>query len=536
MSRFLILSEDGSGLGLALRLEAESHSVKMWIRDPLYKDVGKGLVDCACSYEFGQIIIPECIGFGSLLDIYRAHDVRVLGGSSFADHIEEDRELAEEIMHKAGVETPEAHRATSWKEAIHVAESLSKKSSKGKVVIKPEGKLSGIVPSYVASSLEDAVAMLKSYEAQSRTDTPEIFIQEFIEGVAVSTEGWFNGEDWVEGLFNHTLENKKTLNDDLGPSEGCAGNVVWSCDSNDLIVKQTLTKLTKTLREARYIGPFDINCVVNKEGVYALEFTPRFGYDAFPVLLYTLCDFNFGSFMDSCSNGDICRERLNQGFGAGIRIKIPHDLAEHESVSVRGLSQDELQWFYPYHLAEGMDGIESVKNADMLGVVCGFGDSIGEAFARAYQLCSKLEIRDLQYRSDLAEACLKDFRELQDMLSGDEESEGWIGVDLDGTLAKYSSWSEDIGEPIPQMIQRVKHWLAEGKEVRILTARGSLEPGKHEQLVKVYDWVKQHIGSPLEVTHKKDPLMIRLYDDRVRQVKPNTGELVHDGSRSSVGV
>lgn len=44
---------------------------------------------------------------------------------------------------------------------------------------------------------------------------------------------------------------------------------------------------------------------------------------------------------------------------------------------------------------------------------------------------------------------------------------GWIGVDLDGTLAEYHGWDDGrIGAPIPKMVQRVKQWLAEGKEVR----------------------------------------------------------------------
>ena len=50
---------------------------------------------------------------------------------------------------------------------------------------------------------------------------------------------------------------------------------------------------------------------------------------------------------------------------------------------------------------------------------------------------------------------------------------GWIGVDLDGTLAEYHGWHDDgrIGKPILPMVARVKKWLAEGKEVRIVTER-----------------------------------------------------------------
>ena len=40
---------------------------------------------------------------------------------------------------------------------------------------------------------------------------------------------------------------------------------------------------------------------------------------------------------------------------------------------------------------------------------------------------------------------------------------GWIGVDLDGTLAKYSTWNNgQIGDPIPAMVERVKKWLLLG--------------------------------------------------------------------------
>ena len=45
------------------------------------------------------------------------------------------------------------------------------------------------------------------------------------------------------------------------------------------------------------------------------------------------------------------------------------------------------------------------------------------------------------------------------------QQNGWIGVDLDGTLAHYEGWKgiEHIGAPVPAMLERVKNWLAEGK-------------------------------------------------------------------------
>lgn len=79
---------------------------------------------------------------------------------------------------------------------------------------------------------------------------------------------------------------------------------------------------------------------------------------------------------------------------------------------------------------------------------------------------------------------------------------GWIGVDLDGTLAVYGGWKgpDHIGEPVPAMLERVKKWVADGVEVKIFTARANVP----EQIPPVVDWIRRHVGEELEVTATKD--------------------------------
>jgi lantibiotic modifying enzyme len=112
---------------------------------------------------------------------------------------------------------------------------------------------------------------------------------------------------------------------------------------------------------------------------------------------------------------------------------------------------------------------------------------------------------------------------------------GWIGVDLDGTLARYDGWQGElhIGEPIEPMVKRVTAWLAQGIEVRIFTARVSANQGRTTETVKeiertIKEWCLKHIGIALTVTCCKDFGMIELYDDRCKQVIPNTGLLVEE--------
>lgn len=107
---------------------------------------------------------------------------------------------------------------------------------------------------------------------------------------------------------------------------------------------------------------------------------------------------------------------------------------------------------------------------------------------------------------------------------------GWIGVDLDGTLAYYDHWRGDdhIGKPIPLMVRRVKELIAKDYTVKVFTAR-MYDPGGRDMAAinkLIGDWTLQHIGTRLQATNVKDFAMIQLYDDRAIQVVLNTGRIV----------
>jgi hypothetical protein len=109
-----------------------------------------------------------------------------------------------------------------------------------------------------------------------------------------------------------------------------------------------------------------------------------------------------------------------------------------------------------------------------------------------------------------------------------EKGEGWIGVDLDGTMAHYDEFMGDdhVGEPIQPMIERVRQWLDEGKDVRIFTAR------KPHPAIRKFS--KENFGKILPITNIKDHNMQMLLDDRAVGVKRNTGELFSEDNMKQV--
>jgi hypothetical protein len=112
---------------------------------------------------------------------------------------------------------------------------------------------------------------------------------------------------------------------------------------------------------------------------------------------------------------------------------------------------------------------------------------------------------------------------------------GWIGVDLDGTLAEYDGWQGigHVGAPITAMADRVRRWLKEGREVRILTARVSRVGSEEAATARAFieRWSEEHLGVALQVTCMKDFGMDELWDDRAVAVEPNTGRQLSPSRR-----
>lgn len=102
-------------------------------------------------------------------------------------------------------------------------------------------------------------------------------------------------------------------------------------------------------------------------------------------------------------------------------------------------------------------------------------------------------------------------------------SKGYHAVDLDGTIATHTS-NGSVGKPISAMVERVKKLLADGKDVRIFTAR-KFDTTETRQAIE--SWCEEHIGKVLPITNVKHPGMRAFYDDKGVSVVKNTGELRH---------
>ena len=152
-------------------------------------------------------------------------------------------------------------------------------------------------------------------------------------------------------------------------------------------------------------------------------------------------------------------------------------------------------------------------------------DGLGNGFAKAGATCCGEELKPFWLEDGrFGAVCRKCGRKFTDNTQVRYNGSPWIGVDLDGTLARDlgSARGDDIGSPIEPMLARVRKWIAEGRTVKIFTARAS----SPRQVAAIKEWLASCGLPELEVTNVKDLHMIELWDDRCVQVTTNLGEPV----------
>jgi len=176
----------------------------------------------------------------------------------------------------------------------------------------------------------------------------------------------------------------------------------------------TLKKMQPKLAEAGYAGSIDINCIVNNNGIYPLEFTARFGYPAISIQQEGLLT-PMGELLYKLAEGTLTRVRARSGFQIGVRIVVP-PFPYNDRETFESTSKDSVILFK----TPGREGvhIEDVKNvggewlvtgtSGVVLVVCGTGPTMKQAQRQAYNRVRNIMIPHMYYRDDIGERWAED--------------------------------------------------------------------------------------------------------------------------------
>ena len=345
--------------------------------------------------------------FGPVADkLKKSH--QVIGGSEWTEELEMNRFKGSEIAQKIGMKIPETQHFKSLK--------LGAKFLKGRKdlwVFKPHNN-QDLDLTYVEKFPGELARKLEvDYLERLGSDKIEYMLQRFVDGYEISTEGWWDGKQWT--LFNHTVEDKRLMNSNLGPAIGSQNNTVWIKRKIDGLLVKELRALGPYLSRAGYVGPMDINSVVSRQDgkPYFLEFTPRFGYDALYCLL-SLVKGPIRAFFEKGFKGI----SFTDGYASSVRISIPPYPYSHKElledfakdVPLEGnIDKMPLFWMEDVLLKDGR--LRCAGADGILGVVAARGNSLGGSVGNVYRAVDTLRVGSyLQYRTDLGRRAEKFLR------------------------------------------------------------------------------------------------------------------------------
>jgi phosphoribosylamine---glycine ligase len=426
MAKILICTYEGMGKWFSLRLLEDKHSVDIYFcgkaEDPSMlacQDIVPDMLETKPDFNDYDLVLFDSTGKEAIAE-EAASQTLVIGNGAFNKQAEDDRLYGLQIMEESGINVPFYEVFDDLDDAKRFV-----RKTKKTYVFKPftEGEDQDTASTYVSKSPEDMLLYMDKLEELSKG--VKFILQEVVGGTEISTEGWFNGEDFY--LINATLEEKKFMDGGRGPNTGCSGNLVFVHDNlnHPLIFREGLGKMKEFLQSVDYKGMIDLNTIVSDRELYGLEWTPRFGYDA-TATLFNLIESDLGDFLGAVAFGDTPNYRLRHKFSAGVRISIPPyptEIKNHHpaNVPIQGIDPEVADIAKDYFLYDcGLvdDELVTMGISGLVCVVMANSETIPGAYEIVYDRINKLQIPNMQYRGDLLSCCNKRFNTLRE--------QGWL--------------------------------------------------------------------------------------------------------------
>ncbi len=336
MCNLLFISKWGEILDIAYTSLLEGNKVKMFVDTNTCKEIGDGFVpkvkDWRRHIDWADIIIFDYTGYGRIATELRAKGKFVIGGTEYTDNLELDRSFGQDELKRHKIKIINYKEFHTFQEAIAFV-----KANPHTYVLKPSGEIQDYKQLLFVGKEEDGsdiIRVLKAYERTWGNEMGTFHIQRKVTGVEVSVAAFFNGKEFLKPI-NITFEHKKLFPKELGVSTGEMGTSMFWTDENP-IFNATLKKFEPILAKENFVGHIDINCIVNGNGIYPLEFTSRFG---FPQIFIQRSGINepIGNMLYKIATGQNFKINTKKGFQVGAYIVVPpfpyEDLKTFETFS-----------------------------------------------------------------------------------------------------------------------------------------------------------------------------------------------------------
>jgi phosphoribosylamine--glycine ligase len=230
-----------------------------------------------------------------------------------------------------------------------------------------------------------------------------------VEGVEMGVGAYFDGDRFL-GPACLDWEHKRFFAGDMGELTGEMGTVA-TFERSERFFELTLARIAPLLREHDHVGYVNLNTIVNRQGIWPLEFTCRFGYPGYAVL-EPLQALAWGELLAGMVRSSAASFEARPGFSAGIVLTtapFPYTRKQVDEpvglpiVLDPALTEADLS---NIHFGEvGLEGGQLVTSG-LYGwtlVVTGTGEDIAAARSAAYERAGRIFVPGMRYRLDIGD-------------------------------------------------------------------------------------------------------------------------------------
>jgi len=417
--KFLFVSLDGLIADIAWQVVKEGHEVKLFCEAVSEREIADGFVpktdDWVREVPWADVVVfDDVLGQGAKAHQLRQTGKLVVGGSPYTDQLEDDRAFGQQELKKAGVSIIPQENFHSFDEAIAYV-----RANPNRYVIKPSGEAQNLKQLLFVGEDEDGkdvIQVLEDYQRAWADRVKAFQLQRRIVGVEVAAGGFFNGKEFVLPV-NMNFEHKKLFPGDIGPSTGEMGTTMFWTEPTR-VFNATLKKMESKLREEHYVGYIDVNCMVNSNGIYPLEFTSRFGYPTISIQQEGMLT-PIGEFFYRLAEGSITTFKARSGFQVGVRIMVPPFPYTDPETFAKNSKDAVIIFKKPTRDGVHIEDVKQINNewvvtgtSGVVLIVVGIGTTMKAAQRQAYNRIDNIMIPNMYYRKDIGDRWFEDFDRL----------------------------------------------------------------------------------------------------------------------------
>jgi phosphoribosylamine---glycine ligase len=413
--KFLFISGIGLSLDLAWHVKREGHHVKYFLKHD-DDGIGQGFFSMVKNWEkevawADVVVFDDVEGMGTHAKRLRTKGKLVFGGTPYTDRLEDDRSFGQDELKLHGIPILSYQTFKDFDEGIQYV-----RENPGAYVIKPSGQAQNYKALLFVGQEEDGsdvIRMLETYKRVWATKIKVFQLQKKVTGVEVGVSAFFNGKKFITPI-NINFEHKKLFPSEVGPPTGEMGTSMFWTSPNKLF-NSTLKKFEEKLAEEKYVGPVDINCIVNNNGIYPLEFTTRIGYPTIHIMLEGI-NMPAGELIYMLASGIDFELKTKKGFQVGVLLAAPPFPYEDKRL-FEMTSKDTAVVFKKRAVGDGvhLGDLKLVNDEWILAgymgiaaIVVGTGQTMKQAQAQAYNRVQNILIPNMFYRTDIGDRWIED--------------------------------------------------------------------------------------------------------------------------------